>query len=321
MHATLRKLGIAVVIALVLVPLLSQAALAKVEPDVSGVVRGSDGIVIQDASIASSVLRNGVYVPVTTLTSGTNGAWSLTDKQGTYRFTFSAPSADPVTLDLVMARGGSYTLDATLPSYGSIEGSVTDAASGALISGAQVSLFRQGPGGTWPNTPEAVVTADDGTYSRASLPCGRYLAMASADGHASTYAGGPTPDTARQFVVQRGRTVTANVALTPLDANGTISGRVLLGADPQPMFGYIYFYRQNADGTWPTTYMRTVQSDIYAGGAYTSGDLPLGTYKVRFFGVHTGVQWWRNVGTMDAATPVVLDAPGEAVTDIDGWFP
>ena len=87
---------------------------------------------------------------------------------------------------------------------------------------------------------------------------------------------------------------------------------------------YVWFYKQNSDGTWPPTSpgwgtpTKTVFTD--AAGNYNSGELPLGNYKVRFFTSMTGSQWWQYVPTVDLATIISLTTPGETLTGIDGWF-
>jgi hypothetical protein len=55
-------------------------------------------------------------------------------------------------------------------------------------------------------------------------------------------------------------------------------------------------------------------------GTYSTGPLPLGNYRIRFFTVHTGSQWWEYVTTFDQATTLTLSYGGQALTGIDGWF-
>ncbi len=65
---------------------------------------------------------------------------------------------------------------------------------------------------------------------------------------------------------------------------------------------------------------RPVTLNSAADGSYASGPLPLGNYRVRFFGIHTGSQWWQYVPTVDLATPVSLTYDGQALTGIEGWY-
>lgn len=122
-------------------------------------------------------------------------------------------------------------------------------------------------------------------------------------------------------------TYTHSAALTPLPPpSGTITGRVVRGATETPIANTnVWFYKMNPDGTYPPTSpgwgspTKTVYTD--AAGNYTSGDLGLGTYKVRFWGGSmTGSQWWQYVTTVELATPVELTFAGQTVGGIDGWF-
>ncbi len=115
------------------------------------------------------------------------------------------------------------------------------------------------------------------------------------------------------------------MAVPPVTGTGTISGRVVRYATETPMAGaYVYIYRQNDDGTWPPTTpgwgqpTLTVYTDAL--GAYTSGPLPFGNYKVRFFTIHTGGQWWEYVTTADEATVLPITFDGQAYVGIDGWY-
>ena len=127
----------------------------------------------------------------------------------------------------------------------------------------------------------------------------------------------------RYLTMVNKRVYTLDVTLTPLV--GTISGRVVSGPSATPVrSAFVWFYKQNADGTWPATSPGwgtptfTVYSDSL--GNYTSGDLPLGNYMVRFFTSMTGSQWWQYVATVDLATVVTIDTPGQTISGIDGWF-
>lgn len=323
-------------LAVTLLTLLSLAILAPpalaapkaVKPILSGTVYGSDGARIPAATVnVYTANKNGVYTQMSSLLTDANGWWTYTGKAGDYRIDFAASSSDPQSRNLTIADGATYTLDVTLQSYGSLVGTVSDGSTGAPLAGAVVELYRRNPDMSWPPDPEAtVLTAADGTYDSGQILAGRYAVKASATGYVSSYYGGATLPTAIPVLVATGTTVTGiNVALTAADANGTIDGQVVSGADQTPLRGvFVFIYKQNADGTWPPTSpgwgspYRTVFTDSL--GDYTSGPLPLGNYMVRFFTTHTGSQWWEYVATVDLATVVSLTYAGETLSGIDGWF-
>jgi hypothetical protein len=141
------------------------------------------------------------------------------------------------------------------------------------------------------------------------------------------FYGGSTIDLATPVTLLRAVTSDASFALAPAQAEGTgsISGTVVSGASRAPMSGvYIWLYKQKADGSWPATSPGWGTPDVSlfsaADGTWTSGPVPLGNYRVRFFTIHTGSQWWQYVATFDLATTLTLSYDGQAITGIDGWF-
>lgn len=176
------------------------------------------------------------------------------------------------------------------------------------VAGATVTIDLLGRGGL-PKRTAVQTTAVDGTWS--------YTGKAS--DHRFTFtADGYEPQVVTRGLVS-GTTVELPVTLQrTAPPTGTITGRIT-GATGSGLFGYVYFYKQNADGTWPTAYLYQVATA--PDGTYSSGPLALGSYKVRLFTVHTGVQWYRYAATMDAATPVVLGTAGQVVTGIDAQYP
>jgi hypothetical protein len=306
---------------------LNGPAASPNDATVAGVVSGSDGVPIPGAAVAVSFLSQGVFAPVATLNDDGAGRWAYTDKEGTYRFDFSAPSADPANSQLVTLRRSAYTLDVTLTSYGALDGAITAASDGAPLPGATVELYRRSLDGSWPAVPAvALTTAADGTYASGALLAGSYAVKASAPDYEAAFFGGPTIDAATPVLVVRAGSEAAPIAL-PLDPppTGAIQGVVVSGAGRVPQANaYVWLYLQNADGTWPPTSpgWGTPTRTVYtaADGTYDSGPLPLGNYKVRFFTVHAGSQWWQYVTTVDSATVVTLSTDGEVLTGIEGWL-
>jgi hypothetical protein len=132
-----------------------------------------------------------------------------------------------------------------------------------------------------------------------------------------------TEPESRTLAMERDTSYTLDVTLT--SPTGSISGIVVSGTARTPVGGaYIWLYKQNADGTWPATSpgwgTPTVSLYSSSDGTYSTGPLPLGNYRIRFFTVHTGSQWWEYVTTFDQATTLTLSYGGQALTGIDGWF-
>lgn len=292
---------------------------------VSATVVGSDGLPIEGATIDVSVLKGTTYRPLTELATDQDGSTDAALKPASYKLDVSAPSADPTSILFTAAKGGTYEFEIELESYGSISGTISDQLSGDPIPGATVDFYRQAEDGSWPADPSFSIVATDGTYATGPIPAGSYHVGARADGYRSGSYDGyglgyPT------VVVNRGAEITGiDIALTPLAQSGTISGRVVSGALETPLTGaYVFFYKQNADGSWPATSpgwgapTRTVRTG--SDGTYASGELPLGSYVVRFFTTHTGSQWWQYAPTFDTATVIELVTPGQSLTGIDGWF-
>lgn len=322
------RFGVTMVLLALIVAPASALAAPPWWPTVSGTVYGSDGLAIPGATIQVNELFRGAFRPVATLTANASGQWSYSNKDNTYRFDFSAPNADPQSSVLVMARNGTYTLNVTLQAYGTIAGTITDTGTGLGLPGAAVELYRRNVDGTWPTTPfGTVITASDGSYSSGLAPTGDYAVKASATGYVPAYFGGATVELATPVTVMRAATATASFSLAPVPVEpiGTISGVVVSGASRTPMSGaYVWLYKQKPDGTWPATSPGWGTPDVSlrtaTNGTWTSGPIPLGTYRVRFFTTHTGSQWWQYVATFDLATDVPLTYGGQTVTGIDGWF-
>ena len=302
---------------------------AATDPVVSGTVSGSDGLAIPGATVAVYELNKGLFRLLTTLTTDGSGSWSFTDKPNTYRFDVSAANADGKTDQLIMVKGGVYALSTTLMSYGSIVGTITQGGTTDPIEGATVEFYRRNVDGTWQTVPWAAVsTAADGTFSSGALPAATYAVKARATGWIEAFFGGTTIDVATPVAVLRGGSPDASFGLEavgPTTGTGSISGVVVHDAVRTPDVGaYVWLYRQNDDGTWPATspYWGSPTYTVYTttGGAYTSGPIPLGNYRVRFFTTHTGSQWWQYVATFDEATDVTLTYDGQTIAGIEGWF-
>jgi hypothetical protein len=107
--------------------------------------------------------------------------------------------------------------------------------------------------------------------------------------------------------------------------SASITGIVVSGVGRAPIAGAnVFLYKKNADGTWPPASpglgSPTRSLTTAADGTYASGPLPLGDYRVRFFSLHTGSQWWQYATSFDLATTISLTHDGQALGGIEGWF-
>lgn len=302
----------------------AKAAAAATQVTVHGTVVEVSGPAIGGATVAVSYDNKGTYELVATLTTLADGTWTYAGKKGDYRFDFHAAGADPATVYASYPVNGVFSLTTQLQCYGAIAGTVRDAADATPLAGATVEFFAALPGGGWASAPAASVIAVNGDYTSPQLPTGAYAVKASATDYTAAYYGGATP-----VAVTAVRAITTSgidISLVAAPKYATITGRVVRGATATPIIGtYVWFYKQNADGTYPPTTpgwgspTKTVTTD--SAGNYSSGDLLLGTYIVRFWGGSmTGSQWWQYVTDVSLATPVQLTSAGQTVTGIEGWF-
>jgi len=292
----------------------------------SGGIYGSDGLPVPGASVAVSVLKGQTFSPTANLLTDSTGDVDYTTKAGTYRLDVSAPSADPESKVVVLAKGATLDIEITLQSYGTISGTILDLSTGMPIAGATVEFFLRNPDGTWPATPAASLNATDGTYASGPLLAGAYRVESIAAGYSRAFYDSAELGTPTTVLVNRDDShVGIDIELAQVAQSGVIEGRVVSGASATPLpSAYVWFYAQNGDGTWPPTSpgwgspTRTVLTNEL--GTYTSGELPLGNYKVRFFTIHTSSQWWEYVPSVDLATVVTIDTPGQLIVGIDGWY-
>lgn len=294
---------------------------APVGLSVSGTVREVGGAAITEAHVdVAYQTKRGGFEPLASI-SPVDGNWSFMGRTGTYRFTFSAPGAETLTLVRTYDARGSFTLDAGLECYGTLSGVVRSAATNEPVQEARVAFYRQLPDGMWPAAPTTETVAPDGAYTSPPLVTGAYAIAAEGPGYPRTFLGGDVPTAVN---VTRGQTVEApDIPLEepdpPAPPVATISGRIFGADGVNGLHGYVYFFKQNEDLTWPTTYVLSVETS--ANGSYVSPPLELGTYKVRLFTVHTGSQWWRYQPTYALGWPIVLDTPGQVFTGVDAQIP
>lgn len=151
------------------------------------IVDGSDQLPISGASIQASLVSGGTTYSATTSAAGTFSVGPL--PQGTYTITIAAAGyAGTKYLNAVMPAGTGLIivlppvpLAPSSPNLGTLNGTVTDAQTDTVLTGASVSLFSYANGeGT---TPVATTTVDStGTFTFANLDAGTYTLEATATG-------------------------------------------------------------------------------------------------------------------------------------------
>ena len=161
-----------------------------------------------------------------------DGSYSISDLgDGTYLLTVSAPGYASVSRQVTVTSGTVLPLEIPLqPLPGSIEGTITSAATGAPVAGATVALAE------WSTQTDA-----NGRYSLAGLRPGAYTLQVSVAGY-QTYQTGVT--------VGRGTSGTINAALTPLAA--MLQVKVVDATTGGPLAGATISYGAVSTATGPS---------------------------------------------------------------------
>jgi hypothetical protein len=151
---------------------------------------------------------------VVTLPDGSYSISALGD--GTYLLTISAPGYASVSQQVALTSGMVLPLEVPLqPLPGSIEGTITSAASGATVAGATVAVAE------W-----RTETDTSGRYRLVGLPPGAYTLQVSVAGYQAYQAG---------VTVGRGTSGTIDITLTPLAA--TLQVKVVDATTGSPLAG------------------------------------------------------------------------------------
>lgn len=225
--------------------------LAPNPSSVAGTVRQTQGQSLTGVWVVA--VQNGTRVD--SIQTGVEGRYTLGLSAGTYTLEARRAGYTTTSSSLTLALGQNLTgLDFSLAeNFATVSGVVTNG-SGGGIGGVLLNLTSARGGGT-------TRTSDDGSYALTGLIGGTYALTATAEGFADTTRTG--------LIVGAGRSVTVNLALTPL--NGTISGAVTTGGGT-PVAGATVTATA-ADGTRRTTLST-------ADGAYRLEGLALGTYTL-----------------------------------------
>ena len=171
----------------------------------------------------------GGYTPIDSAVTSATGAYSIDSVQaGTYSFLVSATGYNSNTSNNIVVTNAARTEDFQLTALGAgvtISGTVTNATTNALVSGAKVVLSTAGNGGT---IVDSATTAANGTYSITAVQPGTYTTTTSAAGYTSI--------TSNNFTVAAAA-VTRNIILTPVPGPTTVSGTVTNATTTNPVVG------------------------------------------------------------------------------------
>ena len=187
---------------------------------------------------------------------------------------------------------------------GSITGFVTDN-NGTAIEGATVSAYD------WPTLDfEGVAyTSVDGAYSITGLSSGSYHVMARATGYSSEYWNEASTRVDADLVTVTDPSATSDINFT-LTPGSFILGHVYRadGTTPIPNAQVMAYDNVNEPGTWE--YMAGTAAKPDGSYSITAG-LGAGSYLVMARGEGYAAEYYDNVSTQGAATPVVVTADND----------
>ncbi|MHA3837558.1 carboxypeptidase regulatory-like domain-containing protein [Terrabacter sp. AAH1] len=318
-------------------PTIASAQLATA----SGLVSAADG----SGPIAGVVVKalthgSADFTPVATATTGSTGAWTMTDlPPGDYDLQFDASDtaylsqwwSAATTRDRagVLSATAGVTLsglDASLTRAATVSGRVVDE-SGTPLADVLVTPREQSAGAV---TRGAVITAADGTFTVRGLTAGTYTldfsgagrvswsyGMASATAAPAFFAVAEgTSVSGRVMVLPAGSTMVTRGLLAAADTTATMSGHVYAGSTASPLTGaLVVAVAADSDGLSSGVLNATTD----ATGAWTLTGLSPDVYTVHVLppaGSDYLEQWWDAAPQRSHAAYAVLGASG-ARTDMD----
>jgi hypothetical protein len=319
-------LALALVCAFLALPAAASAATGAISGTVTGA--GGGGPVAGEQVCARPTTSSFAYPCGTT---NSNGEFTIASvAAGTYRVHFEGKGeyigqwfdgvageleAEPITV----AEGATTEeIDATLTVGAVVEGTVTDAESGAALEHVQVCAATITAN---PINNGCTVTEAGGHYRLVGIPTGEYkLRFEPEYLHGDRdYLTHFYPDAANlaegtSLQLTDGQTTTGIDSAMQL--GGTVSGKVVDEAG-EPVSGVtacVYPILGNTNGGYCITHQATTGAD----GTYTVQAVPAGEFKVRFYGNASNYlpQFYPDQPTRSSGAAIVVTAP-DAVTGID----
>jgi len=205
---------------------------------------------------------------------------------------------------LLLLLGSAFAHDPGSHDRGGLSGRVTDALTSAPIPRALIRACNEERG--WGHKRSfQTLSLEDGTYSFAVLPTGRYIVWAQAAGHLPEYwQEADSLHKATAAAVDSGITTTG-IDFT-LGTGGSITGLVTDEADKLPVAGAIIeVHPRRSLACW-----NFIRSD--AEGRYLVTGLEDGEYLVSAWRVGYYPQWYDSVSMRREATPVTISGHSAA---------
>ncbi len=204
--------------------------------------------------------------------SDVDGNYMIDDLEpGTYELEARRYGYETVTVSVDVVDGENTVADFTLsePTYGSVAGIVTDAATGEAIEGARVRVVGNFGGGWGGWGGNSVFTDDTGAYTLDDIRTGDRDLRISNSGYFTQTAA---------VTIEDGVTTTADAALDAL-SYGSISGTVTDAATDTPIEGAWVVVRSSGGGFFGGWTVTNTDAD----GAYSFSDVLSGDREVRVF--------------------------------------
>jgi parallel beta-helix repeat protein len=277
---------------------------------ITGSVTAKDtGSVIQSVQVEAYNATAGVFI--NSGYSDNTGAYSISGLMaGEYKLRFyqsnstylsqwysdkaNLVSATSVTVTNANTTGG---INVSLQKAGSITGTVTDRASGAVLQSVYVTAVDTGTG-NWITSGN---TNSSGVYALTGLS-GSYKLRFSASGYVEQWYGGTTDQTAATSVTVNapGTTTGINMAMVKgASITGTVTDRA---SGTGLSSAYVLAYNATTGSAISSGYTDSL-------GGYTITGLATGSYKIRFTASGYAEQWSGGTASLTTATSVAATAP------------
>ncbi|MDO9454649.1 carboxypeptidase-like regulatory domain-containing protein [Nocardioides sp.] len=300
-------LVLALVAALLVVPVGAAPATAAASTGIGGVVTDTSGRAVAFAHLEVIV---GNATVLRELDTDAHGRYAIVLPPGSYELTVGPPEIDP-EIDYVaertgvirVQRGQWVRLDPVLSDGAVLSGRLVDP-QGAAVVGAGVDLEVRGTDGTWTSSGQSPVVGPDGRYAFDRLLPGSYRVTATAEGRVpTTWPDEATPDEGRVVPVAEDTDRVLPDLVLPLPSS--VSGRVFRTDDPAAPVSWT-LVRLGAPAAPPQP------TPVDADGRFTATGLPPGRY-VLWFDSEGVREFWRDAPDVRSSTVVTVGREQDVV--------